>query len=207
MSSIHAPSVVDHPPLKRPSLGRRGHFVTLGLTLWTVLGLYVDVWSHGQSIPESFFSPYHALFYSGFAATAVWMLRPLVRPAYRVVPGAARVPRGYELGVFGVATFAAGGLGDLAWHTRYGTEKGIEALMSPPHLLLLVGLILIASSPFRAAWTDDDRTPVAPSLRAFLPALLSLTLSMLLVSMATIHVWGFATAHYLTPVALDRFIQ
>lgn len=209
MELVHTPREAERrpPSAGRPSRERRGHYVTLGLTLWTILGLYLDVWSHGQSVPESFFSPYHALFYSGFIATAAWILRPLLRPAHEGTGAMARGPRGRDLGVVGVATFAIGGLGDMAWHFRFGAEKGIEALTSPPHLALLVGLILIASGPFRAAWAGDDRTATSPSLRGFMPALLSLTLSMLLVSMATIHLWGFASAHYMTPVALDRFAE
>jgi hypothetical protein len=145
------------PCVRRPVLGRRDHYVTLGLTLWTVLGLYIDAWAHGQSVPESFFSPYHAVFYTGFVATAAWMLRPVLRLPRRGTAWHEQVPCGYDLGLIGIAVFAAGGLGDLAWHARFGIERGIEALMSPPHLGLFVGLILIASSPFRAAWAVGGR--------------------------------------------------
>jgi hypothetical protein len=77
--------------------------------------------------------------------------------------------------VGGVALFGLGGLGDMTWHELLGIEQGIEALFSPTHVLLFLGALLILSTPFRAAWQADP-PGVAPSYRAFLPALLSLAL-------------------------------
>jgi hypothetical protein len=79
--------------------------------------------------------------------------------------------------MIGIAVFGAGGVGDLIWHTLFGIERGVEALLSPTHLVLFAGLVLILASPFQAAWSASADAPAdAPSFRAFLPALLSLTL-------------------------------
>jgi hypothetical protein len=40
--------------------------------LWTILGLFLDGWAHSHGKPESFFSPWHGVLYSGFFAAAVW---------------------------------------------------------------------------------------------------------------------------------------
>jgi hypothetical protein len=41
---------------------------------WLVGGLFVDGWAHNtRPRLESFFTPWHGLFYSGFAAAAGWI--------------------------------------------------------------------------------------------------------------------------------------
>ncbi len=92
------------------------------------------------------------------------------------------------------------------WHTVLGVEQGIEAVMSPPHIFMLLGLVLISSIPFRAAWDARDEGGDAPPLRTFLPALLSLTLSMLIISLGAIYLWGFTSARFMSVLGLERFI-
>ena len=38
----------------------------------------------------------------------------------------------------------------MAWHTAFGIELGNDALLSPSHLMLGLGLFLIVSGPFLA---------------------------------------------------------
>jgi hypothetical protein len=70
--------------------------------------------------------------------------------------------------------FFAGGLGDWSWHTVFGIEQDIAALLSPTHLVLLTGGLLVATSPLRAAWSSP--APQRPGLRGSPPVLLSITL-------------------------------
>ena len=49
--------------------------------------------------------------------------------------------------IIGVAVFGAGAVGDLIWHEVFGIEADIEALLSPTHLVLLIGGLLRASGP------------------------------------------------------------
>lgn len=151
----------------RPRPSRRAHLGTVAFGAWLILGLFVDGWAHNNGKPESFFTPWHGVFYSGFAATATWM-------GWQATRGRA-VPAGYGLGIAGVAVFALGGIGDLIWHQIFGIEVDLEALFSPSHLVLFAGALLILTSPLRAEWGDP--TMAAPSLRRFLPALLSATLA------------------------------
>lgn len=167
-------------PAIRPQLSRREHLLTVAFATWLIIGLFVDGWAHNAGEPESFFTPWHGLFYSGFALTATWMSWVVWRG---LGPGAglrSAVPAGYGLGLLGVAVFALGGVGDLVWHQLFGVEVDLEALLSPSHLVLFVGGLLILSSPLRAAWSGP--TGRSPSFAQLLPALLSATLVTALVA-------------------------
>jgi hypothetical protein len=137
---------------------------------WLIVGLFLDGWAHNNGKPESFFTPWHAVFYSGFLATAAWMWTRHERHR--------GVPAGYGLGFIGVISFAVGGVADMVWHLIFGVEVNLEALLSPSHLLLFVSALLILSSPLRAAWSDTSAggAGAAPAFDRFLPALLSVTL-------------------------------
>lgn len=150
----------------RPRLTRREDAVTVACTTWLILGLFVDGWAHNHQKPESFFTPWHALLYSGFLATATWLWSRYERHRGVAV--------GYGLGYVGAAVFAAGGVADMIWHLVFGIEVDLEALLSPSHLVLFTGGLLILSSPFRAAWSDPSER--VPTLSRFLPPLLSITL-------------------------------
>jgi hypothetical protein len=62
----------------------------------------------------------------------------------------------------------------MGWHTVFGVEEDLEALLSPTHLLLMVGGLLLTTAPLRAAWHQPDMHPRLP---AFLPAVISAALS------------------------------
>jgi hypothetical protein len=179
-----------------PRLSPGEDLLTVAFSGWCILGLFVDGWAHNNDKPESFFTPWHGLFYSGFLATALWMWSRYQRHG--------RAPAGYGLGLVGVVTFAAGGVADLVWHSVFGVEVDLEALLSPSHLLLFASALLILSSPLRAAWSDPDPAGREPSLRRFLPPLLSITLVT-----ATVAFFLMEFSPFLSDVATDepyRFI-
>jgi hypothetical protein len=158
--------------------------VTMLLGTWLLVGLVVDGWAHNNlQALETFFTPWHALFYSGFVATAAWVLATATRARQPSRSGLAAFPAGYGLAVVGVVVFAVGGAGDMTWHSIFGIEQDVEALFSPTHLLLFAGMALILSSPLRAAWSDPAE-PAAPGYRRFLPVLASATLVTVLVAFA-----------------------
>lgn len=137
---------------------------------WTVIGLFVDGWAHNTGRPEDFFTPWHALLYSGFVlGVGYFVLREVFGGRT-----AAPVDRLVSLGVGG---FAAGAAGDGVWHTIFGVENDVEALLSPTHLLLMVSGLAIVSAPARA-WRDQAPTGMA----SFLPAVVSVTLSLSIVA-------------------------
>ncbi len=156
------------------ALSDREQLVGVLFGLWMVVGLFLDGWAHDNGKPESFFTPWHGLLYSGFAAAALQAVAVIRRRRH---PGRAlrtAVPRGHGVTLVAVGLFAVGAAGDLLWHETLGIEVGVEALLSPTHLLLLTSGLLALSAPFRMAWTSTEDEP--PSLRAFLPATLSLGL-------------------------------
>jgi hypothetical protein len=161
-------------------MGWRGDLVTTALSAWLILGLFVDGWAHNtRPRLETFFTPWHALFYSGFAALAAWVWWSVWR---RRRPGTSlrtAIPPGYGLAVVGLALFLASGLGDMAWHLAFGIERSIAALLSPTHLGLFLGALLAVTAPLRSAWAAPDGRA---GLGRLLPAVLSATLAGVLVA-------------------------
>ena len=80
-------------------------------------------WAHGAHPElESFVTPWHAVFYSGFTAITAWTgllawsRRAPGRPAERSLPA------GYAPDAAGILVFSFSGLGDLVWHQTLGIE-------------------------------------------------------------------------------------
>ncbi|MBB5233218.1 hypothetical protein [Deinococcus budaensis] len=170
------------------------NLVTTGLTWWLTAGIFVDGWAHnryGESL-ETFFTPWHALFYSGFLAAAAWVVW-LAWTGWRSGQrGPAALPEGYALAALGIPVFALGGLGDLTWHTVFGIEVGIEALLSPTHLLLFAGAACLASAPLVSAWRTP--TPRAAPAGVAWPAVFAMTSLLSLVSFMHMYLWGLLAA-------------
>jgi hypothetical protein len=74
------------------------------------------------------------------------------------------VPVGYGLAVLALPVFGLFGILDYVWHTVFGIEQEFKILFSPTHLVGRTAMVLIVTSPLRAAWADR-RLPAAPSLR------------------------------------------
>jgi len=162
--------------------------VAAGLGVWLVGGVYLDGWAHlHRPGMESFFTPWHAVLYSGFAALAGWLTVVAARARRAGVPPAGWVPAGYGLGLAGVAVFVAGGLGDMIWHQVFGVEVGLDALLSPTHLVLLVGGVLMLSTSLRAA-------AGRPADRRMLPAMLAVAATAALAAFFLSYLSVFADA-------------
>src|SRR5690349_15061403 len=145
---------------EQPRTSYRADLVTVGLGLWFVVGLFLDAWAH-NNIPglETFFTPWHAVFYTGFVATAGWICWLIWRQLRAGRRGMAAVPVGYALAVVALPVFAVAGMLDYLWHTVFGIEQNLKILFSPSHLLLITSMIVIVTSPLRAAWASRDDRP------------------------------------------------
>ncbi len=85
------------------------------------------------------------------------------------------IPTGYGLAVVGLGVFAVGGIGDGIWHTVFGIETSIDALLSPTHLVMLTGILMSVTAPIRAYWRVTD-VDIAGRLGSFLPVAISTAL-------------------------------
>jgi len=77
-----------------------------------LLGLFLDGWAH-NSIPklESFFTPWHAVLYSGFFSVAILMGVTQYRNVGKGYAWSKAMPRGYGLSLLGIVIFFIGGAG------------------------------------------------------------------------------------------------
>src|SRR5687768_8932264 len=51
---------------------RRDEMAVAVFGTWMIIGLFLDGWAHQANKPETFFSPWHLLLYSGFVAAVAW---------------------------------------------------------------------------------------------------------------------------------------
>lgn len=146
------------------------------LSTWFVIGVYVDGWAHNNGIVDgSFFTPYHALLYSGVAAAGLFLGITQFRNVNQGYAWRFALPKGYLLSLIGVVLFLLGGGFDFVWHSLFGFEADRAALLSPSHLLLAVSGGLILTGPIRAAWSRT-KSEQRQGWIGFLPIIISITL-------------------------------
>ena len=109
---------------------------------WLMTGVFLDAWAHISGLPDSFWTPWHAILYSGLLACGAFLFLA------RVVE--ARLERrlladGYGLSIIGFGLGALGGVADAVWHTLFGVEFDIDAAVSPSHLLLASAILLVVT--------------------------------------------------------------
>ena len=144
------------------------------LSLWFIIGLFVDGYAHNHgAVDETFFTPYHALLYSGILATGLFLGITQYRNINKGYAFSRALPYGYNLSLVGVGLFFAGGAFDFVWHSMFGFEANLSTLLSPAHLLLATAGLLIQTGPLRAAWR---RTNVKSTWANLFPVVLSLLL-------------------------------
>lgn len=173
------------------SMGILKHAITMVMGMWLIVGLFIDGFAHNHGAVETFFTPWHAILYSGYLACAIWIAILTYQNKIRAghATWTAAIPTGYRLGVAGVLIFFIGGIGDMLWHTIFGIEKNIEALLSPTHLILLTGALMILTSPYRAmSYAEKD---VSPSFQRLLPALTSVALTFAVMAFFLMYAWSF----------------
>ncbi len=202
MSRDEAGTAAATHPVSPASLTEDAIMVLFGVCLMG--GALADGWAHNNiSKIETFFTPWHALLYAGFSGCAAWTYRL----AYRRRAQAPRWwrdgwPAGYGLGALGVLIFGAGGAGDAAWHQIFGVETSIDALLSPTHLLLELGSVLLLTSPLRSWWAVGAAGPRAAGMRTAgpraAPGVAALALGTTSVSVFLIYASAF---HWLEPIA------
>jgi hypothetical protein len=146
--------------------GIRFDWGAVAVSAWVIMGVYLDTWAHKHIVNEleSFFTPWHAVLYSGLLAMMVYFGVNVWR--YKQVTGSwvTAVPSGYHLSLIGIALFLVGGIGDMLWHIAFGLETGFDAGVSPTHLLIGLAIGLIVSGPWRAAWHRAETATLWPAV-------------------------------------------
>lgn len=141
------------------------------VSVWVVVAIHFDGRAHFREVPDSFFTWWHLLLYSAVTTALsllLWMGLRRRQPGESLLSAVVRPPLGYGGSMAGAALFALGGAGDFLWHSAFGVEEGIDALLSPTHLLLFGGAVVMFSGPVRAAMLrePDHRTWQLPALVA-----------------------------------------
>src|SRR6516164_5262953 len=123
-------------------------------SVWISAGFFLDAWAHGHVPVESFFTPYHGVFYLGMVALAVVIVVFWLRYLNLGYSWSNAFPRPYRIALLGIPIFILGGLGDLLWHRMLGIEEGVDALLSPTHQILGLGMFFLSSGPIRSVLAD-----------------------------------------------------
>ena len=116
--------------------------------LVTTVGLAGDIARHLQnpgSLENDFLSGWHLVLYGGVASVGAFIGLGAIRrgPAYVGAVGS---------GAIGFLLLGAGGVADATWHEVFGAEAAVEALVSPPHLLVFAGLSFLLTAPVVVLW-------------------------------------------------------
>jgi hypothetical protein len=144
-----------------------------------MIGLSIDGRAHNTEPGlDTFFSIWHGILYGGFFATALWMGRQVLEAKGSGPWRVSSLPVGYGVGLLGVGMILGGAVVDIGWHEAFGFDDGIKAPFSPPHLVLMTGALLLASTPARALWRDKQ---VGTSLKDVLTPAISVTICIALV--------------------------
>jgi hypothetical protein len=117
-------------------LTRNEEFLGMLFGLWAIFGLFLDGWAHSHQKPDSFFTPWHAVLYSGFISAGLWSLFMLWR---RRSPGTSLLrtaPSGHLATLAGFGLFGLGAAGDLVWHEVFGVGSNFRQLSGTLNPLL-----------------------------------------------------------------------
>lgn len=109
--------------------------VSLGIILVTSGGSW-DITNHILNKPETFFAPPHLVLYTGVGVALLGFLALLFSWNRSGRPQSFR--GGIKVSGIGMALLLAAGPADFVWHSNFG----LDGLLSPPHLVLISGMIL-----------------------------------------------------------------
>jgi hypothetical protein len=95
-----------------PGSTRFDWIVTILCTL-LIGGVFLDGWAHNHGkVDNTFFTPWHAVLYSGYALGAAFLFFSLARNHAKGYPWREALPAGYGLSLLGAIIFGIGGVLD-----------------------------------------------------------------------------------------------
>ena len=135
---------------------------------WFLVGTWIDASAHSYLNVdlESFFTPWHAVLYSGYAFSV--LSQAYVKTSIK--------DYSIDVGILGAVIFGIGGGLDLLWHTFLGIEQGVEPLVSPSHLMLFLGAFLMLAYVFASRPSQESLdTPAVITIGAALSLITFIT--------------------------------
>ncbi len=129
--------------------------VSLGILLTASSGSW-DISNHLLNRPETFFSPPHVGLYSGVLLVLIGSLM-----AYRYHRHSSKIfdnnnrkslPTYLRLVLVGIVMLISAGPLDFAWHTAFG----LDGLLSPPHAVLTMGMVLCSIGAFLGLISNNN---------------------------------------------------
>lgn len=129
--------------------------ISLGILLTASSGSW-DITNHLLNRPETFFSPPHAGLYSGVVLVLFGSLMTYRyhRHSDKIsdIKTKKSLPTYLRLVIVGIVMLISAGPLDFAWHTAFG----LDGLLSPPHAVLTMGLVLCSIGAFLGLITKNN---------------------------------------------------
>jgi len=137
--------------------------VSLGILL-AIAGGSWDITNHLLNKPETFFAPPHAVLYSGAACSVVGTV--LVFSGSKSSGGrAGKMIWPAKLAIVGVLILISAAPVDFVWHSTFG----LDGLLSPPHFVLVSGMIIGSAGALIGLTQSTKRLPSVLIVVAILP--------------------------------------
>jgi Tol biopolymer transport system component len=151
-------------------------WIALGFGIWITAGLVLILWALDRGyVDDPFASPYLVPFYLGLGALSVFCVARMVLAVRRGGAWRNALPRGYGSLAVGVTVAVVGLVVELGWREGIGIAPGIEEMIAPTRTAIILGIVLIAIAPFRAALIQD--TGQVPRLAVLASAALVLAIA------------------------------
>ncbi len=182
---------INRTPTVAPAPGRpvssiRFDGSMMAVCCWLIGGVFLDTWAHSTlAVLDTFFTPWHAVLYSGATAVAAFIFGPIIWYHRRGYAWGQAVPAGYELSLAGILLLGVSGVSDMLWHIAFGIERNTDAALSPTHLAAAFSIALVVSGPLRAAWRRPASANPAGWATHF-PLLLSFGFTFIMVTLLTL---------------------
>jgi hypothetical protein len=153
-------------------------FASIG-SLMQIGGGNWDVTLHLLLIPESFFTPSHALLYAGIG---ILSLSAIMGGAILMKYGELKecgITLSFKLLIIGSALSIISGPSDFIWHETFG----VDGFLSPTHLMLITGMLIntfaVAIGLFRLNSVVKTGTLYQLGRMFFVPAMIALWLNLI----------------------------
>jgi hypothetical protein len=130
--------------------------ISLGILLTASSGSW-DITNHLLNRPETFFSPPHAGLYSGvvlvlFGSLMTYRYHRHSSKISDIIKSKKSLPTYLRLVIVGIVMLISAGPLDFAWHTAFG----LDGLLSPPHAVLTMGMVLCSIGAFLGLITKNN---------------------------------------------------